>query len=447
MIEVIVTALIVVLIAAAVGEGLVSDADLSGYQQHRSQADEIAQQDQERLRGLSAKQLSALATPAVYSVTVANRKYQVSSQATTLSNTGASSCAAAGTGAIAYYHSVSTVTWSDVNGSHSVTEDSIITPPAGGTLRVAVVDQTTATSLPGVSVTAASTTAGGDIESGITDSNGCVLFAGLQTGDYDLSLTDPGYVAQNGNTTLTDTATLTTSGTATPTNANSQGAEIMGLAGSIAAKFAGPAVGTPYVPSLTYNGNGSVLAMANAQTVTVTSLPSTVYNLFPFAFGSGPYNYTNNYHVWAGSCTAEEPPSSDTSDEFSVTPGATLTPPAIAEPAIAINAYYGSSTLQTPTQVKLEFSSSSCNDTWTEPSTALAAGMTVLAPYASTDTSGSLQSASGQTGTLQVCVAIKPGATTYYKSVSAPNDMGFASANALSFGSKTSTGGWSTTAC
>ena len=58
-----VSALICALIATAVAMALMAGADTDADQRYRSQAAELAQQDQERLKGLSALQLTDLAPP------------------------------------------------------------------------------------------------------------------------------------------------------------------------------------------------------------------------------------------------------------------------------------------------------------------------------------------------------------------------------------------------
>jgi hypothetical protein len=78
-----------------------------------------------------------------------------------------------------------------------------------------------------------------------------------------------------------------------------------------------------------------------------------------------------------------------------------------------------------PTDVKLLFASTSgttCNDTWVPSVSAIAGTGTnhylYAAPFATSATSGSTASASGQTGTLQVCADYKNG-TSYYQASSA----------------------------
>jgi type II secretory pathway pseudopilin PulG len=59
-IEVLVSALMVILIGTATAKALITTAHVSGDQRLRAEADAIATQDQERLRGLSDEQLNGL---------------------------------------------------------------------------------------------------------------------------------------------------------------------------------------------------------------------------------------------------------------------------------------------------------------------------------------------------------------------------------------------------
>jgi Tfp pilus assembly protein PilV len=443
LIEVIVSALIVILISVGVAQGLIAGAHMSGYQQHKSQADEIAQQDQERLRGLSAKQLANLVTAETYTVTLSGEKYTVTSQASLLSTSGTTACTTSGSGAVAYYRTVSTVSWGEVSGNTTVTEDSVITPPISGALLVQVADQTGA-ALPGATVSAVGQS-GVDNESGTTDSNGCVILTGLTADTYNLSITDTGYVDENGNTTLTDTATVTDSGTARPTNTT----EVMGPAGTVTANFStvayttdtGTTPGTlssasspaapQYADDLSWYGQGGTQQMSTDSTVAGASTGSatlTASNLFPFYFAGPPGNYTNNYHVWAGNCLQEEPPSGY--DTATVLPSSSQTM-TVQEPGLLLYVSYNNGTTTTrisPAHVKLYFASSTgttCSDTWTEQIRSTAATSTngVLAypgvPYATTTTTGSTASASGLKGTLSTCVDYNVGGSTGYRSTTA----------------------------
>lgn len=425
LVELLVSALIIVLIGAGVAQGLIAGAHMSAYQRERSQADGLAQQDQERLRGLSAKQLDNLNQTVPVSLDGTN--YTITSTASFVSSTGGAPCSSTGSGAAAYYSTASTVSWHGTNGTSSVKEESLITPPAGGTLLVKAVDQT-GSPLSGVGVNAS----GPDVESGTTDSGGCVIMSDLTEGNYNLTFTDFGYVDPNSNLSpLTATASLTSSGTATP----SIGTVVMGQAATINVTglttiLAGTTLtGSQTADSVSWFGAGATYSMQNsafapsslaASTGTSAQASTfTVANLFPFAF-AGP-TYANDYQVWAGPCRQMQPPVGYDEVSSGVTPGSTQ-PVTVQEPAIKLLDSSSAGSL-TPSDIKITFTSTSgspsCTHEWSvAPATAAQAATsgwlsTPGQPFASTATStgGSMpMSNSGLTGTLSICMdALKSG--------------------------------------
>ena len=131
-IEVLVTALITVLIASATAAALITGTHFSGDQRSRSQANALAQQDQERLKGLSDEQLSGINQ--TRTVTYPNgNSFTVTSVASFLDSTGASSCTSTG---VAYYKINSTVSWTENYTSRpaTVTDESLLSRPVGGDL-------------------------------------------------------------------------------------------------------------------------------------------------------------------------------------------------------------------------------------------------------------------------------------------------------------------------
>src|SRR5262249_14310009 len=123
-------------------------------------------------------------------VTVAGVPYTVTSSARFLNNTGGPSCIP---GAAAYFKIDSSVDWAS-NRRGPVIIESIIAPPAGGTIRAQVHDQTDAP-LQGATITAN----GPDYEAAPTDSNGCAVLSGLPTGTYNLTYGLTGFVDPDGN--------------------------------------------------------------------------------------------------------------------------------------------------------------------------------------------------------------------------------------------------------
>jgi Tfp pilus assembly protein PilV len=446
LVEVLVSAIICALIATAVALALMAGADTDADQRYRSQAAELAQQDQQRLKGLSALQLTDLAPPnqETRTVTLNGIPYQITSTANFLNSTNGAACGSSGAGAAAYYQVISQVTWG-INHRGPVTYASLITPPAGGTLLTDVEDQTGAP-LPGVSVTATEQAAdGSDTASGTTDSSGCSIFSALDPGDYTLALSDPGYVTDDD--VPADpydlSATVTSTGTATPSGGNPI---ILGLAGTFNASFNyvnGTTTTGQVAPAVSWYGAGTSDSMSNAECETsatsgASTCPTTASSnitpaatvptsgsitAFPFEF-TGP-SYTGNYSVWAGACKQEQPPTGY--DTFTISPGSSQTL-AVQEPALDLTVTY-QGTRVAPTDVKMRFVSSSgtaCSDpsssTYiTEPivSDAATDANGVLAspgqPFASTATSGATASASGKTGTWTICADYKVNSLTTRK--------------------------------
>ena len=429
LIEVLVSALVVTLIATAVAGALITNTDIIANQNSRSQAETLAEQDQERLKGLSAEQLDNLNQ--TYNVTVGGATYAITSKAWYLSSTNGQSCTTSGGSSATNFKTISTVTRTNAQGKTATlaSDESVISPPAGGSLLVQFHDQT-ASPLAGVSLSAT----GPESDAGTSDSNGCVIFSGLDSGAYNLTYTDIGYVDPNGNPSqLTDTATVASTGIASPGKGNPiELGQAGGLTGNLKMT-----VGTPYsayADGLSwFSSGGAGIPMAsyryNAQSLT-SSISTTNTaggsntGLFPFVSSQSPVTYTNNYQVWAGTCRQEQPPAGY--DMFTVSPGSTQTQN-IQVPTLqlTVNKSNGSST--TPTDVKVVFTSSdgSCSDTWamTPTNGTLITSSPVLydygVPFAASTSTGSGASASGQTGSLTVCADLKSGSNYFTKTSAA----------------------------
>ena len=407
------SAFIVALIAAGTASGLIATANETADQRMHSQAAQLARQDQERLRGFSAQQLAGLNQSR--NITLGTTQFTVTSTAQYLNSSGGSSCTSNGSGAAAYFQTASTVNWAG-NLRSPVTIESVVTPPAGGTLLANVQDQT-AQPLAGLAVAAS----GPDYGAATTGSAGCVVLAGLQPGSYNVSVTAAGYIDPNGNSSPPNlTATLSGNGTSVP----SVNPVMMGLAGNLNANFTTKATGnTVSCPpsngvctsqlsdALSYFGNGSSTNMSIYKSSTLSSPGSQVpsagmIQLFPFWFTSGSYN--NNYQLWTGSCQQMQPPSNV--DMFTVAPGSSQTA-TVSEPALNV-VVKNNNVRVAPGRVKLTFQSGSgpsCSDNWYAP---IASDASIDAngslaypgePFATTATSGPTASASGYTGTYTVC--------------------------------------------
>ena len=438
LIEVLVAALLVLIISAAVATALISSTDFTGHERNQSQANAVAQQDQERMKSMSDSALTSLNQ--TRTVTLNNTQFTVVSTATFEAANGTSSCSS---GSNAYFKLTSTVTSVATfgNPAQTVTEETVITRPLAGTLLVKVGDQT-GTALSGAAINISGQNTGYDA-SATTDVNGCVAFAGLPTDGYTITATDPGYVDPNGNPSPSQAASVTQTTVANPP------AFVMGPAGSIKVGFISKGTSVTYSGTsgyeLSYYGSGGGSSMSTnaclippatpctgvgnppAFTASTVAPNFTPGNMFPFYLGSSS-QYANNYQLWAGACEQEQPLQPPAGTGFaSVTPGmaASLgTPDAVvAEPAIDVAITYGG-VAKVPAHVVILFTgknatgSVTCTDTWRPPAalgSEIVSGTTYYtypAPFASTAAKGStspMASNTGDAGTIQVCADYNPG--------------------------------------
>jgi prepilin-type N-terminal cleavage/methylation domain-containing protein len=420
LIEILITALIVVLISGAVAQALISSTDFSAHQRFRSQADQVAQQDQERLKAMSDQQLTALDQSRT--VTLSNIPFTVRSTATFLDANGGSSCSS---GSAAYFKLDSVVTWPEGfrNATGSITEETIVTRTVTGGIIAQVNDQT-GTGIPGVLVTANGQNTGENV-SGVTDSSGCTLFANLPTDTYTIALAASGYVDKDGNASPPNASVNVTQTAITAPHV----ALNLGLAGSISTSFATTSnAGTALAAQgreVSYYSSGNGISMTNidvAGSTSASATPLAIGSLFPF-YSPPPIgsSYTNNYQVWAGACQQEQPLKAPTgTDAATVGPGSTGVAATVWEPAVDLAIKYNG-TYVAPTDVKLLFTGTSastgtCTDTWTNVTpipgvTDAVSGVNYgvyPAPFASNAAKGSATaSRTGDPGTLKLCADYK----------------------------------------
>jgi prepilin-type N-terminal cleavage/methylation domain-containing protein len=439
LIEVLMTSLLVTLISAAVAGALMTNIHATAAQHRQTAAQALAEQDQERLKGLSSEQLDNLQQ--TYNATFDNYKFQVTSQAWYLSSSNSAACSTAGGANATYFKTISTVAWTNTSNVNETlaSDEGIISPPAGGGILTQFHDQTTSP-LSGVAVNATGPAA----YAGTSDSNGCVIFSALPTGSYNLKFTDTGYVDPNGNASpISTNANVASTGFAAPSTGNpvelGQGG---GITGNFAVQY--PVGGTAYVDkadALSWlSPGGAGIPMANYRTNAsglANSIQTTYASgaigqgLFPFVSSLNPVSYTNNYQVWAGKCLQEEPPAGN--DMFTVMPGSSG-PQNILEPALVLTASYkaqnGTVSPITPTDVKATFTSAagsgtSCTDEWgpTPVAKNVSSGVNAYGiPFASGSTTGSGSSSSGQTGSVTVCADWQVGSSYYNASTPAFTD-------------------------
>ncbi len=215
-IEVLISALMLSLIAAAAATAFIGSAHASGYERLRADAQALAQQDENRLRGLTVDQLSNL-NQTLAPVTLDGAQFTIKETAQYVSDsTGTPSCT---NPSADYLQTTSTVTWTNMGTHPPVVVSGLQTPPVGstdpthGTLAVSAINSA-GTGLAGMNVTINS---GATTASQPTANGGCTLFGDLPQGSYNVSVAPPLGTYVDGQTGLGVTPTSPDTASPAPT--------------------------------------------------------------------------------------------------------------------------------------------------------------------------------------------------------------------------------------
>jgi Tfp pilus assembly protein PilV len=296
LIETIVSALLLVVVALAIFSSLDAATKTAGANKGRTVASALAEQDQERMRGLSIPELSNLRGQTT--VTVGDADYTVTSRADWVrDNTGAGateSCTVSGTQSD-YIRITSTVTSGLVGtATKPVTTQGLVSVPVGsfgpnqGTLTIKVIDRD-GNPVKNMGVTASGPRALSDL----TNDLGCAVFGFIPVGAYTAQLNTSPWVDIAGKQISTQSATVTAGTVSTKTMTYD-------LAAKIDATFidsSGAAVNTAGATKLRMT-NPAVATGFPDTDVGVGQPGVSVISLFPF---------NSAYVIYPGSCDKANP--------------------------------------------------------------------------------------------------------------------------------------------
>lgn len=196
MIEVLVSALIILIVAGAVLSLMNATTRSAADQRQKASAFSVAQEDQARMRSMRLSKLNRLEE--TREVALDGTTFTIVSTGRFVNNSsGANSSCESASSAADYAQIGSTVTWA---GGKSITLNSIVAPSSGslnpnnGALLFTVLNGQNQK----VSGVAVSGTGAGTF-SGTTDSNGCAAFFDLPVGNYTVTTKAPGFVDADGN--------------------------------------------------------------------------------------------------------------------------------------------------------------------------------------------------------------------------------------------------------
>ncbi len=293
LIEVLAAAVLLIVVTLASLSVFDAAAKTSGASKARSVAANLAEQDQERMKGMTAVELSNYHESNDVSPG-GTATYSVSSRADWVRDAGGIQSCTTSDSQADYLRITSTVSAPIMR--KPVTTATIIAPPVDsfgddvGTLTVKVIDRDSQP-LPGVTVSIAGATSLSDT----TNSLGCAVFSHIPTGSYTATTSASGYVDADGNSPGTVSGTVVTGKVTVLNETFDEAAAVNGTFLTYQNAWAGTAgFVASSAKSMTVAGPSKTNVVKSA--TSQTSLGVT--DLFPFSAG---------YSAYAGSCTSANP--------------------------------------------------------------------------------------------------------------------------------------------
>ncbi len=200
LIEILVSALVLAIVAGAVLSLMQTSARSAADQRRHATAIAIAQEDQARLRSTRISSLNRLKQ--VQPVTIDGNQFTLESTGVFINNSsGTDASCVSGKSSADYVRVTSRVSWPGLGSRPPVVIQSIVSPSNGsldashGTLAISAVN---AKNLPLIGVALSGKGEGGSTFTATTDSTGCANVADLPTDNYAVTTTTTGLVDKTG---------------------------------------------------------------------------------------------------------------------------------------------------------------------------------------------------------------------------------------------------------
>ncbi len=209
LIEVLVSALVLVIASAGVITLLQTTVRAQGEERHSSEAYALAQEDQARLASMRLAALNHL--DETRTVILGGTEFEVRSTGVFVNDSTSTPSCGEGTASADYVQITSTVSWPRMTSAEKAKIESILSPsngsldPNNGTLAFSIKSQQQA-AIPNVSIAG-----GSGAFSGLTDAAGCAVFPDLPAGDYSTTVSGAslGLVNKDGLASVQETLSVT----------------------------------------------------------------------------------------------------------------------------------------------------------------------------------------------------------------------------------------------
>jgi Tfp pilus assembly protein PilV len=327
LVEAVISAVVLAVVALAVLSGIEGSIHSASRERSRSVSSTLAEQDQERMRAMSASDLADM-TSLTRVVPVKNIKYTVTSTSEWIRDDTGGTVSCTNNSKQVDYLRISTTVKTNLVGKQiqPVVMSSLVAPPVGkanGTLAVQVNDRNSV-GIPGLDVVATADSGGSFTET--TNDLGCAIFTKIPVDSYTITLNRAGWVDTFGRNPGTAGAQVVNNTIQVVTMKFDRAANVNWSVTTNDPWSATPtaALASSPTPVVSNTGTGAVQAGSvsavdgeepTAQR-TWTTNPAT--SLFPFL---------SKYSMWTGSCSQSNPATWD-SDYFDTFPGSIATQPA-----------------------------------------------------------------------------------------------------------------------
>jgi type II secretory pathway pseudopilin PulG len=362
-IEVLASALLVVVVSLGVMSAMDTTSRASDNSRARSIAQSLAQQDQERMRGMTVAQLMAL-PGGPQAKTVDGRDFQLTSTAVWDGDPDPNPDCGGDPVTTDYIRVTSMVSWADIRVAPIVNRSLIAAPSngAGGKIIVQVQNRLNQPA-PGYNV---SLSPAGVRSDGTTSNKGCVAWDGVPAGTYTVTVSRAGgYVDKNGKEAYSQDVNVLDN------KAVSVGPVTFDRAATVKATF------QTTIGAFTYN------SPSYAKTDRITAMQAGL--AAPRRFGTpgtavdsittqnddghptspGLFPFTSAYGIYAGDCTAEDPTNygATIADTVTLAPGDVDKPLVVRMPPVETTVRYTSSTPLDGANVIFTSRSTACGNT------------------------------------------------------------------------------------
>jgi Tfp pilus assembly protein PilV len=358
LIEAVVSAVTLAIVALAVLSGIEGSLHSAGRERSRSVASTLAEQDQERMRAMSADQLADMAS-LQRTVQVAGITYDVTSKSEWIRDDTGGTVSCTNNSTQVDYLQISTTVKSKTVGTRvkPVSMMSLVAPPVGkakGTLAVQV-NNRDSVGISGLDVVATAASGGSYTET--TNELGCAIFTRVPVDSYTITLNRGGWVDTFGRNPGTAGAQVLNNAVQVITMKFDRAATV---AWSVTTKdpWNANAVTASVPPIIVTNP-----ATGAVQAGTVSALDGeepTAQRTWTVNPATSMFPFLSKYAMWTGSCSQSNPAQWD-SDYYDTFPGSIATQPGTAHtlsPAMQQPALKGQLQTSTGTALATTLSSS-----------------------------------------------------------------------------------------